>query len=93
MFRQFLALAAFCIVTTNSLATPIIPNGITLAEYTKLFALCENGGSETYVGVRFGDDYYTTFDYNACYPYKINGKVASQAVFCKASTCYNNPYV
>lgn len=35
-----------------------------------------------------------TYDFNECYPYQLPaGELAQVAVFCKSTTCYNNPCV
>ncbi|CAA7266134.1 unnamed protein product [Cyclocybe aegerita] len=67
------------------------PQNIDPIEYFKLLYLCEDGGPNTYVAVRYQGNQYTTFEYNQCYPYEISGNLAEMAVFCKSATCYNNP--
>ena len=45
-----------------------------------------------YVGVRYQNNKYVTYNFGDCYPYRLlNGNLAEMAVFCKAATCYNNP--
>ncbi|KAJ3497908.1 hypothetical protein NLJ89_g10287 [Agrocybe chaxingu] len=67
------------------------PQSVDPTEYLKLLHLCNKGGSNAYVAVRYQGNYYTTFKYNQCYPYEISGNLAEMAVFCKSATCYNNP--
>ena len=45
-----------------------------------------------YVGVRYQNNQYKTYNFDQCYPYELpNGDLAQMAVFCKAATCYSNP--
>ncbi|TFK32213.1 hypothetical protein BDQ12DRAFT_728870 [Crucibulum laeve] len=68
------------------------PGGLPISDYLYLLHLCENGGPNAYVGVRYqGINNYRTFNFGECYPYKIDENLAEQAVFCKTVTCYNNP--
>ncbi|KIM38348.1 hypothetical protein M413DRAFT_447838 [Hebeloma cylindrosporum] len=67
-----------------------IPLGI-LPEYLKLLKLCKDAGDNAYVGVLYQGGNEVTFNFNTCYPYSIDGKLAEMAVFCKAATCYSNP--
>ncbi|KAH9480033.1 hypothetical protein JR316_0006630 [Psilocybe cubensis] len=85
-----LVFAFLSLQTVLSLTAPSLSRDLPAVEDEKLLALCNAAEQNTYLAVRFGDDYYTTFDYNVCYPYKIGDKVAQQAFFCKAATCYNN---
>lgn len=63
-----------------------------LSEYFKLFKLCEDAGANSYVGVLYQNDQYVTYKFGQCYPYQLsNGNLAKMAVFCKSSTCNNNP--
>ncbi|EDR00327.1 uncharacterized protein LACBIDRAFT_334268 [Laccaria bicolor S238N-H82] len=64
-----------------------------LSEYFKLFKLCEDAGANSYVGVLYQNDQYVTYKFGQCYPYQLsNGNLAKMAVFCKSSTCNNNPW-
>ncbi|KAF8993281.1 hypothetical protein BDQ17DRAFT_1331771 [Cyathus striatus] len=70
---------------------PTIPLKL-IPEYVKLYNMCQDSNiNGTYVAVRYGDNDYTTFKYNQCYPYAIDGNEAEMAVFCKSVTCYSNP--
>ncbi|KAH9480032.1 hypothetical protein JR316_0006629 [Psilocybe cubensis] len=76
---------AHCLSTTN------LPRDSSATNAgDKLQSMCDAAGENTYVAAQFGDDYYTTFDYNECYPYTIGGKVVQQALICKTVTCYND---
>ncbi|KAF8993282.1 hypothetical protein BDQ17DRAFT_1253045 [Cyathus striatus] len=72
------------------LGFPTIPLEL-VPEYVKLYNMCQDSVDGTYVAVRYGDNNYTTFKYNQCYQYVIDGNKAEMAVFCKSVTCYNNP--
>jgi len=62
-----------------------------ISEYVKLYKLCEDASSQTCVAARYGDDYYKTFEYGACFSTEVEGKRLQTSVFCKSATCYDNP--
>ncbi|PPQ71557.1 hypothetical protein CVT24_006438 [Panaeolus cyanescens] len=78
-------------VALSTLASSAFGQIPVLSEYVKLFQLCQAGGENTYVGVRYAGGNYKTFAFNECYPYVVDGNNAEMAVFCKGVTCYNNP--
>ncbi|KAM3150688.1 hypothetical protein ABEW05_008989 [Botrytis cinerea] len=57
--------------------------------YTVLNNYCEHAGPKAYVGVQYDNGVITSYDYNQCYPYTVNGSTALQAVFCKSVICEN----
>jgi len=80
-----LSLSVFSVLATIGLTSAVI------TDYLELYDLCESGGPDVYVGVRYEGPVYKTFSYNQCYPYEVDGHLAQMAVFCKSVTCYNNP--
>ncbi|KAK7438916.1 hypothetical protein VKT23_017843 [Stygiomarasmius scandens] len=69
-------------------AIPLV--GDLIAEYEKLNDACKNGGPSVYVGVHYeGIEEPITFEYDECYPYKIDGHFAKQAVFCRVAYCFD----
>ncbi|KAI9056073.1 hypothetical protein LZ554_001002 [Drepanopeziza brunnea f. sp. 'monogermtubi'] len=64
-----------------------------LATIAELAAYCSTVGPNTYVAVRYENtSNIVTYDFNECYPYELpTGELAQVAVFCKTTTCTNNP--
>ncbi|KAI6709840.1 hypothetical protein JHW43_007650 [Diplocarpon mali] len=64
-----------------------------LTTITELEAYCKTVGPDTYVAVRYENvSQVITYDFNECYPYELpTGERAQVAVFCKTTTCNNNP--
>ncbi|KAH9219938.1 hypothetical protein DL95DRAFT_456847 [Leptodontidium sp. 2 PMI_412] len=63
-----------------------------LATIAELKAYCTTVGPNTYVAVRYeGIVLPVSFDFGQCYPYELPAGLAQVAVFCKTTTCYNNP--
>ncbi|KDR77816.1 hypothetical protein GALMADRAFT_1326777 [Galerina marginata CBS 339.88] len=89
-------LAANALCAFAALPIPLPPLNVPLdlvPDYFKLFKLCNNGGDNSYVGVLYQDGSYVTYNFGQCYPYELSDgtTLAKMAVFCKTSTCFNNP--
>ncbi|MCJ1249530.1 hypothetical protein MMC30_006756 [Trapelia coarctata] len=68
-----------------------LPQLEVITRYETLSAYCKAAGPDAYVGVLYEGGLITSYNYNECYPYSIEDKVAVQAVFCKSVKCFSNP--
>ncbi|KAF9034316.1 hypothetical protein BJ165DRAFT_1534136 [Panaeolus papilionaceus] len=56
-----------------------------------MLSLCQGGGNETYIAVKYTDNIYRTYKYGECYTFDIDGGIAALALFRKPATCFLHP--
>ncbi|KAF8186699.1 hypothetical protein BJ912DRAFT_1043086 [Pholiota molesta] len=90
MQLQFLSVLSVLICSTIGTAR-ILPTGPILdyPQLQLLHALCESGGSNSFVAVLYSDNTSKFYNYGECLPYALDGATISGAIFCKSATCYN----
>ena len=68
------------------------PTPDTVTKTVTLSPTAINAGPE-YLWVKYADGVERFLKYGKCYPYKIKGALAEQAVWLQSATCYNLKYV
>ncbi|KIK05313.1 hypothetical protein K443DRAFT_360555 [Laccaria amethystina LaAM-08-1] len=90
VFVSLLAILAPAVVGVMGALVRDIP---VVSESAKLLKLCQDGGANSYVGVLYQKGQSVTYNFNQCYPYQLaKDNLAKMAVFCKATTCFSNPW-
>ncbi|CAA7262729.1 unnamed protein product [Cyclocybe aegerita] len=81
-------------LVTFSLATAISIPGVgeldaekDLAQYNACVEAVE-ADPDTFVGIRYGSGSPETVVYSQCVPWRKNGAIITNAVFCRPATCY-----
>ncbi|CAA7263018.1 unnamed protein product [Cyclocybe aegerita] len=65
-------------------------SGAALEDANNLGKLCEDGGSNAYVAVKYKGGEEVVYSYNMCLLGTRNGNRDVMAVFCKSVTCYGH---
>ncbi|KAJ3510012.1 hypothetical protein NLJ89_g4914 [Agrocybe chaxingu] len=84
-FTTIATLATFSLATaTNILGVSELDAEKDLAQYNA----CVKADSDTFVGIRYGSGSPETVVYSQCVPWRKNGEIITNAVFCRPATCY-----